>query len=120
MKSVHPRSQKSPPILLIEDTASLQLIYRTVLQGAGHQVRLASSAQEGIAAFAEIRPQVVLLDLGLPDRDGLDLLREMLGQQPNTRVVVITANGSINKAVEAMRAGAPIEVRSLQEWTTPS
>ncbi len=50
--------------------------------------------------------QVVLLDLGLPDRDGLDLMRDMLTLRPQTRIIVITANGSINKAVEAMRAGA--------------
>ncbi|MFN4129983.1 MAG: sigma-54-dependent transcriptional regulator, partial [Paracoccaceae bacterium] len=48
----------------------------------------------------------VLLDLMLPDRDGLVLMREMLALRPETRVIVITANASINRAVEAMRAGA--------------
>ncbi len=47
-----------------------------------------------------------MLDLLLPDRDGLDLMQEMLDHRPETSVIVITANGSINKAVEAMRAGA--------------
>ena len=93
-------------ILLIEDTPSLQLIYRSVLVTAGHQIKLASTATEGMAAFAEGQAKVVLLDLGLPDRDGLDLMREMLDLRPETRVIVITANGSINKAVEAMRGGA--------------
>ena len=103
----HPTPRSSPPtILLIEDTPSLQLIYRTVLQGAGHQVRVASSATEGMAAFVEAASQVVLLDLGLPDRNGLDMIHEMLTLRPGTRIIVITANGSINKAVEAMRAGA--------------
>jgi two-component system repressor protein LuxO len=95
-----------PTVLLIEDTASLQLIYRTVLQGAGYQVRVASSASEGMQAFVGASSQVVLLDLGLPDRDGLDLIREMLEVRPGSRIIVITANGSISKAVEAMRAGA--------------
>ena len=93
-------------VLLIEDTPSLQLIYSTVLQGAGYQIHLASSASEGMAEFAAAGPGVVLLDLGLPDRDGLQLMQEMLDQRPATRIIVITANGSINKAVEAMRAGA--------------
>ena len=93
-------------VLLIEDTPSLQLIYQTALLGAGYQVRVASSAAEGMAVFVETGAQVVLLDLGLPDRDGLEMIHEMLAERPATRIVVITANGSINKAVAAMRAGA--------------
>jgi two-component system repressor protein LuxO len=94
------------PLLLIEDTLSLQLVYRSVLLNAGHQVQVAATASEGMTKFLEFSPQVVLLDLMLPDRDGLDLMQDMLIQRPNTSVIVITANGSINKAVEAMRAGA--------------
>ena len=93
-------------VLLIEDTPSLQLVYRSVLVSAGHQVRVAGTAAEGLHAFSEMRPSVVLLDLGLPDRDGLDLMGDMLALYPETRVLVITANASINRAVEAMRAGA--------------
>ena len=97
---------KPVSVLLIEDTASLQLIYRSVLSGAGHDVRVASTAAEGMTVFLQSSVQVVLLDLGLPDRDGLDLMAEMMAVRPQTRVIIITANGSINKAVEAMRAGA--------------
>jgi len=100
------RANVTSTVLLIEDTPSLQLIYRSVLAAAGHQVRAAGTAAEGLLAFAESEADVVLLDLGLPDRDGLDLMADMLATRPETRVVVITANGSINKAVEAMRAGA--------------
>ncbi|MFN6951294.1 MAG: sigma-54-dependent transcriptional regulator [Albidovulum sp.] len=94
------------PLLLVEDTPSLQLLYRSVLRSAGHDVRCADDAAAGLAAFKEIEPPVVLLDLMLPDRDGLDLMADMLAIRPETRVIVITANGSINKAVAAMRAGA--------------
>lgn len=93
-------------ILLIEDTPSLQMVYRSVLASAGHRVAVASTAAEGLARFREVQPSVVLLDLMLPDRDGLDLMQDILGLRPETNVIVITANGSINKAVEAMRAGA--------------
>ena len=95
-----------PPLLLIEDTPSLQMVYRSVLTNAGHSVRSAGTAAEGMAAFQETGTSVVLLDLMLPDRDGLELMREMLALRPEVSVIVITANGSINKAVEAMRAGA--------------
>ena len=93
-------------ILLIEDLPSLQLVYKSVLMAAGHGVRVASTATEGMALFLETSPDVVLLDLVLPDRDGLDVMHDMLALHPDTAVIVITANGSVNKAVEAMRAGA--------------
>lgn len=95
-----------PTLLLVEDTPSLQLVYQSVLRSAGHTVRCTGDAASGLTAFKALRPPVVLLDLMLPDRDGLDLMRELLALRPETRVIVITANGSINKAVEAMRAGA--------------
>lgn len=100
------RKATSPPLLLIEDTPSLGMVYRSVLTAAGHAVEMATTASEGLVLFDRVQPRVVLLDLVLPDRDGLDLMRDMLVRLPDTRVIVITANGSINKAVEAMRSGA--------------
>jgi DNA-binding NtrC family response regulator len=94
------------PILLVEDTPSLQLLYRSALNGVGHQVIVASTAAEALGLLRDMPVQLVLLDLVLPDRDGLDLMQEVLQLRPDTAVVVMTAHGSINKAVEAMRAGA--------------
>lgn len=94
------------PLLLIEDTPSLQLVYRSILESAGHRVEVTGDAASGLLAYRRGAPEVVLLDLMLPDRDGLSLMRDMLEEGSGTRVVVITSNGSINKAVEAMRAGA--------------
>jgi len=93
-------------LLLIEDTPSLQMVYQSVLASAGHKVRTEGDARGGLGAFRAETPSAVLLDLMLPDRDGLDLMAEMLGERPEVPVIVITANGSINKAVAAMRAGA--------------
>jgi two-component system, repressor protein LuxO len=97
---------RTTPILLVEDTPSLLLLYRSVLSNAGHQVITAASAAEGMSAFQNAMPQLVMLDLVLPDRDGLDLMQDFLRLRPETNVIVMTAHGSINKAVEAMRAGA--------------
>ncbi len=97
---------KMPPLLLIEDTPSLQMVYRSVLQTAGYEVRTAANAAEGLRAFHETGARVVLLDLMLPDRDGLHLMQDLLALRPGINIIVITANASINKAVEAMRAGA--------------
>jgi DNA-binding NtrC family response regulator len=95
-----------PPILLVEDTQSLQMLYRSVLKSAGHAVVTASTAAEGLVAFRTCGATIVLLDLVLPDRDGLDLMQELLALRPDAHVIVMTAHGSVNKAVAAMRAGA--------------
>lgn len=104
MKS--PNSLSRPSVLLVEDTLSLQMVYRSILATAGHRVAVAANAAEGLALFRAHRPMVVLLDLILPDRDGLEVMQEIQAIQPETRVIAITANGSVNRAVEAMRAGA--------------
>ena len=96
----------SEPILLIEDTASLQVVYATLLKKAGFEVDTASTAAEGARLFRGRRHRIVLLDLMLPDRDGQELLSEFLGREQATKVIVITSNGSINLAVSAMRTGA--------------
>lgn len=98
--------QTATPVLLIEDTPSLQLLYRSVLMQAGHNVVTAATAAEGLSLFLECGAKIVLLDLVLPDRDGLETMQDMLENRSDTGVIVMTAHGSINKAVEAMRAGA--------------
>ena len=102
VKAPQPRAT----ILLVEDTISLQIVYRSILTSAGHTVAVAGTAAEALAQFRAMRPAVVLLDLVLPDRDGLELMQELLALGPETGVVAITANGSVNRAVQAMRAGA--------------
>lgn len=104
MKS--PTSVSRPSVLLVEDTLSLQMVYRSILASAGHRVAVAANAAEGLDQFRAHRPTVVLLDLILPDRDGLEVMQAIQSLQPETRVIAITANGSVNRAVEAMRAGA--------------
>jgi len=101
-----PRDDARPGLLLVEDTPSIQMLYRTVLTKAGYPPVCASSGTEALAKFNEHRPGIVLLDLMLPDLDGLTVMAQMLAVAPETRVIVITANGSVNKAVEATRKGA--------------
>lgn len=101
----HPGSL-SATVLLIEDTPSLQMLYQAALTRAGLRVEVCGTAAEGLSAFGRLRPAVVLLDLNLPDGSGADVMDQMLRVQPQTAVIVITANASINRAVELMRAGA--------------
>jgi len=101
-----PAASARPPILLIEDTVSQQMVYRSILTGAGYRVAVAGTAAEGLTQFARLQPAIVLVDLMLPDTDGLQLMQTMLAAQPLTSIIAITSNGSVSLAVDAMRAGA--------------
>ena len=107
------------PILLIEDASSLQQIYAAVLRNSGYEVECARTLAEARAKLPVLAPDVILLDLTLPDGDGMELVAEAIAAKPLTKVIVITANGSVYRAVEAMRAGAfdillkPIEEQHL-------
>jgi len=99
-------SEAANAVLLVEDTPTLSSIYETLLTRGGYRVDCAFSAAEAMARHGAGAHRVVLLDLMLPDGDGLDVLRAMRATDPGVRAIVITANGSINRAVEAMRDGA--------------
>ena len=93
-------------ILLVEDTPSLSRLYEQYLGKEDVDVEVAATGREAMASLDKATPAVTLLDLRLPDMDGLDILKDIQKRQMQTEVVVITAHGSINVAVEAMRAGA--------------
>ncbi len=93
-------------VLLVEDTPSLARLYNKYLDGEDLDVTAVGTGKEALAALNAEPPSVVLLDLRLPDMDGLDILKEIKARELPSEVVVITAHGSINVAVEAMRAGA--------------
>ena len=93
-------------VLLIEDTASLRMVYRSVLIHAGAEVRAASGAVEGRALFRDRPVPLVILDLTLPDGDGIELMQELRALRQDVRFIVVTAYGGVGRAVQAMRAGA--------------
>jgi DNA-binding NtrC family response regulator len=93
-------------VLVIDDEPVLQDVLGTLLRGAGFHVHGATSAEEGLRQLQEEEIDVVLLDLMLPDRSGLDLLPEIKTHDPHLPVVVITAYSSVESAIEAMRLGA--------------
>jgi len=96
----------TPEVLIVEDTLSMALMYQQHLKKSGIKSQI---CQSGALALIELRKgkvDTVLLDLQLPDMNGLDIIQEMDGTDHNITFIVITANGSINTAVDAMRAGA--------------
>ena len=94
------------PILLVEDKDSLRAMLRHALEAQGHAVIEARDQAEAAQALRSTPPDVVLSDLRLPDGDGLGVLRASKELDPELPVIVMTAFGSIQDAVAAMKEGA--------------
>ena len=94
------------PILIVEDKDSLRTMLRLALEAHSHTVLEAGDESEAIEQLRKTRPVVVLTDLKLPVGDGLGVLRAAKELDADLPVVVMTAYGSIQDAVTAMREGA--------------
>ena len=93
-------------IVVIDDERAVQATLTAVLQRHGFAVETAPNAVQGRRKVEEMKPDLVLLDLGLPDADGLDVLRELKAAQPAVPVMILTAHDSLSNAIEAIKLGA--------------
>ena len=93
-------------VLLVEDTLPLAKSYIEFLKTGPYEVEHVETGRKALNALKRGMPDVMLLDINLPDMSGLDVLARMAETQASCPVVVITAHGSIKLAVDAMRAGA--------------
>ncbi|HLU25488.1 MAG TPA: response regulator [Longimicrobiales bacterium] len=114
-------STESSAILLVEDDHLLRHAFRLLLEDAGYRVLEASNAAEAIAVAHEDAPALILLDLGLPDRPGLEVVRELKSQQATRSIPVVALTGRAGPAERraCMDAGCahyfskPLEPREL-------
>jgi two-component system KDP operon response regulator KdpE len=95
----------APLILLVEDEPQMRRFLRVSLEGSGYRYLEASTGEEGLSLAVQHRPEAILLDLGLPDMDGLDLVTR-LREWSQTPVIVISARGQETDKVDALDAGA--------------
>jgi two-component system KDP operon response regulator KdpE len=95
----------APLVLLIEDEPQMRRFLRTALESNDYRLVEAGTAREGLAHAAARNPDVILLDLGLPDRDGLEVARE-LREWSGTPIIVISARGQEADKVKALDLGA--------------
>ena len=95
-----------PDVLLVEDKESLRRVLRLTLESAGYSVAEAEDARAAAQALAREPFRVVLTDLRMPHGSGLDVLRASKAAGPDTPVILMTAYGSIDEAVQAMKEGA--------------
>jgi two-component system, OmpR family, KDP operon response regulator KdpE len=98
-------SDPLPVVLMIEDEAQMRRFLRASLSHAGYQLLEAETAEQGLMQAAAQNPDLVLLDLGLPDLDGL-VVTERLRQWAKMPIIVISARGQENDKIKALDAGA--------------
>ncbi len=93
-------------VLLIDDEKSLIRLMELSLKGPGWTLKTAETATSGLETFSQDTFDVAVCDIGLPDLDGLEVLKRMKASHPEIPVVMITAHGSVQTALQAMKAGA--------------
>lgn len=98
-----------PPILLVDDEANQREMYKRRLERAGYQVRLAENAEAAVEAVQSQRPEVVVLDIAMPERDGLSVLYELLDLDPSLPVIINTAYPAYADNFLAWAADAYVE-----------
>jgi CheY-like chemotaxis protein len=120
-----------PLILVVEDNAANQMLAREVLEQAGYQVEVASTASQALDRLKTFTPALILMDVELPGKDGLSLTRLLKSMSPTTAipVVALTAHTNLQARTDALEAGCvgfiskPIDVRTfsarVEEFLAP-
>jgi DNA-binding NtrC family response regulator len=93
-------------VVVIDDERTVQATLAAVLQRHGYVVHVSPNAVQGRKKVDEVEPDLVLLDLGLPDADGLDVLRELRDAHPDLPVMILTAHDTLANAIESIKLGA--------------
>jgi len=93
-------------VLIIDDEENIQASLGSVLQDEGFQVFFATNGDEGIEKYKNIRPDAVFLDVWLPQKDGLEVMKQILDAHPFQIIIMISGHSSISAAVSAVKAGA--------------
>jgi len=98
--------EQKPPILLADDEATFRETFMKVLEEEGFAVTAVSDGREATEAIMKRPYAVAILDIQMPGSDGISVLREVTAVRPQTRVIMVTAYGTVEMAVEAIKLGA--------------
>lgn len=100
-------NKKTPYILVVDDEPDIRQLVTEILEDEGYQVEMAENAAAARAAKKQRQPQLILLDIWMPDMDGITLLKEWVSEEtPLCPVIIMSGHGSVESAVEATRLGA--------------
>jgi DNA-binding NtrC family response regulator len=97
---------ENSPLLIIDDERPILLTLEALLSRRGYPVQTASTASQGLKLLKTTLPALVLLDLQLPDAEGLQTLDEIKRVSPGTQVIILTAHDSLHNAIESIKRGA--------------
>ena len=101
-------------ILVVDDEPAVRVLYELVLVRRGHSVRTATTVAEALTACAESSPEVVIVDMFMPEASGLELIRALRQQNPSPRIIAITGGGTwegFEVLITAKDAGADVTLR---------
>ena len=110
----------APEILIVDDELGIRNLLTTVLKGEGYAVREAENGQEAIDAVKESLPDLILCDIKMPVKDGIQTLKEIREISQDVSIMMLTAHGTVETAVQAMKLGAsdylrkPFDVEELK------
>ena len=113
--SATPRS-----VLVVDDEPEIRSLLTDLLKEEGYQVRTADSAAKAVAEIAKKMPDLVMMDVKLPDQDGIALLRQLKRDEPELEVIVMTAFGGSSTAIKAMEPARTTTSPSRSRSTTCS
>ena len=99
-------SNDKPLILVVDDEPDIRELIKDILEDENYHVRIAADGQEAQQVFSEEQPDLILLDIWMPDIDGISLLKEFKQQNKIVTIVMMSGHGTIETAVEATRLGA--------------
>ena len=106
-------------ILIVDDAPELLRAFRDILEACGYEVYVAEDGEEGLARYAEVMPDVVLMDILMPKLDGISATKKMLELNPSAQIIVISAVGKRGLDNECLLAGAkkfiikPFKIKEL-------
>jgi len=93
-------------ILIVDDAEFLRVRLTKMLSTDGYEVFQAENGVKAVATYKDIHPDVVLMDVTMPEMDGLTALKEIVGFDPKARVIMLTALGQESVVLEAVKSGA--------------
>src|SRR6201999_1035135 len=101
-----PKKRMKAKVMVVDDSEEVRELIASLLKGNGYEPVQKANAAQLLASFNESQPDAILLDLQMPDGNGLDLLPQIKKQWPETEIIMLTGYASFDIAVEATKRGA--------------